>query len=84
MCALQSERRTATEDACAKEETCYAAVTAKNINVDQGINLAETEIPRIIHLNPLKEELDLDSMGFVYRVAAMFQVKINNVSKKTT
>lgn len=41
--ALQSERRTATEDACAKEETCYAAVTAKNINVDQGINLAETE-----------------------------------------
>ena len=38
---------------------------------------------RIIHLNPLKEECDLDSMGFVYRVAAMFQVKSNNASKKT-
>ena len=38
--APQSERRTATEDALAKEETCSAAVTA---NVEQGINLAETE-----------------------------------------
>ena len=37
---LQSARRTATEDALAKEEMCFAAITA---NVEQGINLAETE-----------------------------------------
>ena len=40
VCALQSERRTATVDALAKEEMSFVALTA---NVEQGINLAETE-----------------------------------------